>query len=187
MGFYPAKEKFMARIKPVKNTPLNLRIVNWFSKHMFGQQLANLQYTAHNPSFVRAHIGMKAFFQAKSKLDPSIRALAIHYVSELNQCAWCIDFGRAKASKQGLNLEKLAALHKYDDDPRFSSAERAALSYAEATTKTGIPVTDEHINELKKHFSDREIVELVAAVAAISFDNRINISLGIESQGFCSI
>ncbi len=177
----------MARIKPVRNAPLSLRIVNWFSKRMFGQQLANLQYTAHNPRFVRAHIGMKAFFQAKTKLDPIIRSLAIHYVSELNQCAWCIDFGRAKASKQGLDLEKLAALHNYADDTRFSAAERAALSYAEATTKTGIPVTDEHVKELKKYFSDREIVELVVAVAAISFDNRINISLDIESQGFCSI
>ncbi len=179
----------MARIKPIdrRRTPLSLRLVNWFSKRMFGQQLANLQYTAHNPRFIRAHVGMAPFFQAKTKLDPSIRALAIHYVSELNHCDWCIDFGRAKALKQNLDLEKLAALHDYADDPQFSPAERAALSYAEATTKTGIPVTDEHINELKKHFSDREIVELVAAVAAINFDNRINISLGIESQGFCSV
>ena len=179
----------MARIKPInmRYAPLSLRIVNWLSKHMFGQRLANLQYTAHNPRFTRAHVGMAPFFQAKTKLDPNIRTLAIHYVSELNQCAWCIDFGHAKAEKRNLDLEKFSAVHNYADDPRFSPAERAALSYAEATTKTGIPVTDEHINELKKHFSDREIVELVVAVAAISFDNRINISLDIESQGFCQL
>ena len=179
----------MARIKPIdrRHAPLSLRLVNWFSKRMFGQQLANLQYTAHNLRFTRAHVGMAPFFQAKTKLDPNIRSLAIHYVSELNKCAWCIDFGRAKALKQKLDLEKLAVLHNYANDPRFSPAERAALNYAEATTKTGIPVTDEHIDELKKYFSEQEVVELVVAVAAISFDNRINISLDIESQGFCSL
>jgi alkylhydroperoxidase family enzyme len=40
---------------------------------------------------------------------------------------------------------------------------------------------------LRQHFSEREIVELTAAIAAENFSNRFNVPLGIESQGFCAI
>ena len=64
-------------------------------------------------------------------------------------------------------------------------AERAALSYAETMTITGQKVTDELFAELRRHFSEAQVVELTAAVALENFRSKFNPALGVESQGFC--
>ncbi len=66
-------------------------------------------------------------------------------------------------------------------------AERAALSYAETMTITGQKVTDELFAELRRHFSEAQVVELTAAVALENFRSKFNVALGIESQGFCLV
>ncbi len=66
-------------------------------------------------------------------------------------------------------------------------AERAALSYAEAMTITGQKVTDELFAELRRHFSEAQVVELTAAVALENFRSKFNVALGVESQGFCLV
>ena len=69
--------------------------------------------------------------------------------------------------------------------PHYSAAERAALSYAEAMTITGQKVTDELFAELRRHFSEAQVVELTAAVALENFRSKFNVALGVEAQGFC--
>ena len=54
-------------------------------------------------------------------------------------------------------------------------------------TQVGGRVADETFAELRQHFSEREIVELTAAVAAENFYNRINTALEVEAQGFCAL
>jgi len=66
-------------------------------------------------------------------------------------------------------------------------AERAALSYAETMTITGQKVTDELFAELRRHFSEAQVVELTAAVALENFRSKFNVALGVESQGFCLV
>ena len=66
-------------------------------------------------------------------------------------------------------------------------AERAALSYAETMTITGQKVVDELFAELRRHFSEAQVVELTAAVALENFRSKFNVALGVESQGFCLV
>ena len=66
-------------------------------------------------------------------------------------------------------------------------AERAALSYAETMTITGQKVADELFAELRRHFSEAQVVELTAAVALENFRSKFNVALGVESQGFCLV
>ncbi len=67
----------------------------------------------------------------------------------------------------------------------YSASERAALAYAEAMTITGQKVTDELFAEVRRHFSEAQVVELTAAVALENFRSKFNVALGVESQGFC--
>jgi alkylhydroperoxidase family enzyme len=67
----------------------------------------------------------------------------------------------------------------------YSAPERAALAFAEAMTITGQTVTDELFAEVRRHFSEAQVVELTAAVALENFRSKFNVALGIESQGFC--
>lgn len=179
----------MERITPVegKHAPLLLKVLNWASRRWFGQEATPTKILAHNPGFLFPSLFMSRFAQAKTTLPPAIRPLAMHLVSEINGCAWCMDFGLAMGLKQGIPAEKFTAVADYATSPLFSPAERAALAYAEAVTQTGANVSDATFATLKKHFSEREIVDLTAAIAAENFYNRFNAPLGIESQGFCAI
>jgi alkylhydroperoxidase family enzyme len=69
----------------------------------------------------------------------------------------------------------------------FSPMERAALDYAERITTTGQKVDDALFAELKKHFTEAQIVELTAAIAMENFRSKFNPPLGIEAQGFCMV
>lgn len=69
----------------------------------------------------------------------------------------------------------------------FSPMERAALEYAERMTTTGQKIDDAFFAELKKHFTEPQLVELTAAIAMENFRSKFNPALGIEAQGFCMV
>jgi alkylhydroperoxidase family enzyme len=84
-------------------------------------------------------------------------------------------------------LEKVAEVLNWRDSKRFSPAERAALEYAERITYTDRQVDDALFAELKKHFTEAQIVELTAAIAMENFRSKFNPPLGIAAQGFCMV
>ena len=83
--------------------------------------------------------------------------------------------------------EKLAEVAAWRDSKLFSPAERLALEYAERITYTDRQVDDAFFAELKKHFTEPQIVELTAAVALENFRSKFNPPLGVEAQGFCIV
>ena len=83
--------------------------------------------------------------------------------------------------------EKLGEVLAWRDSKLFSPMERAALEYAERITTTGQKVDDALFSELKKHFTEAQIVELTAAIAMENFRTKFNPPLGIEAQGFCMV
>lgn len=80
---------------------------------------------------------------------------------------------------------KLADLAIWRASSAFSDFERVALEYAEQMTYTGKKVDDALFGQLKRHFSEPQIVELTAAIALENFRSKFNPALGVESQGFC--
>jgi alkylhydroperoxidase family enzyme len=86
-----------------------------------------------------------------------------------------------------VDAHKLARIHTFDTDPAFSPAERAALAFARQMTLVGGRVDDATFAELRRHFSEREVVELALAVAAENFFNRMNAALDVEAEGFCAL
>jgi alkylhydroperoxidase family enzyme len=83
--------------------------------------------------------------------------------------------------------EKLGEVLDWRTSKLFSPMERVALEYAERITTTGQKVDDALFAELKKHFSEGQIVELTAAIAMENFRSKFNPPLGIEAQGFCMV
>lgn len=84
-------------------------------------------------------------------------------------------------------MEKLAEITAWRDSTLFSEAERLALEYAERITYTDRKVDDALVHDLKKHYSEAQIVELTAAIAMENFRSKFNPALGIEAQGFCMV
>jgi alkylhydroperoxidase family enzyme len=84
-------------------------------------------------------------------------------------------------------MEKLAEVTAWRDSTLFSEAERLALEYAECITYTDRRVDEVLVDQLKKHYSDAQLVELTAAIAMENFRSKFNPALGIEAQGFCMV
>ena len=83
--------------------------------------------------------------------------------------------------------EKLGEVLDWRTSKLFSPMERVALEFAERITTTGQKVDEVLFTELKKHFSESQIVELTAAIAMENFRSKFNPPLGIEAQGFCMV
>jgi alkylhydroperoxidase family enzyme len=160
--------------------------MNFASRRMVGQTPEPLQLVAHNRGYLLPTIFMSRMGTAKTKLDPETRMLASHLVAELNECTWCLDFGNYMGQREGIPGDKLSSVMDHATSPLFSPAERVALAYAEAVTAPGSSVSDELFARLREHYSEQEIVELTVTVAMQNFANRVNIPLGIESQGFAT-
>ena len=98
-----------------------------------------------------------------------------------------MDINAARAAEATGSMDKVAELLTWRDSTLFSEPERVALEYAERMTTTGQKVDDAFFGELKKHFTEPQIVELTAAIAFENFRSKFNPSLGVEAQGFCML
>ena len=78
------------------------------------------------------------------------------------------------ALRLGIEDRKLEAIWDFRTSPLFSDAERAALEVAIAGAAQPNAVTDELFAELKRHWSEGQIVEIVAVIAMFGFMNRWN-------------
>jgi alkylhydroperoxidase family enzyme len=79
------------------------------------------------------------------------------------------------------NEQRLYSLDAWREGPFYSDRERAALAWTEAVTLiTGDHVPDSVYEEVRSHFTDKELTDLTVAVAAINAWNRIAISSRME-------
>jgi len=174
----------MARIAPPQRVSAWIRALFFVCRRRYGTVFRPLQVAAHVPGFMLPFLLTNRFAHGRAALPDSTRHLAMLLVGELNRCAWCIDFGRSLADRDA--REKVLHVRDFATDPAFSPAERAALRYASEATQIPVEVSDATFAELRRHFSDRQIVELTFAVAIESFFNRVNAPLQIEAEGFCA-
>ena len=68
------------------------------------------------------------------------------------------------------------------EQSNFSDKEKAALRYAEKMTRGPTSQVSAEADALKKHFTDPEIVDVVAEVALVNFTNRVTDGLGLEVE-----
>jgi alkylhydroperoxidase family enzyme len=82
---------------------------------------------------------------------------------------------------------KVRAIPAWRESALFSPAERVALEVAERMTITGQRVDELLFERMRAEFSEAQIVELVSAVALENFRSKLNVALGVASQGFCPV
>ena len=92
--------------------------------------------------------------------------------SQINGCAYCLDMHSLDARADGETEQRLYTLDAWAETPFFTDRERAALAWTEAVTlvsQTHVP--DDVYEETRKHFSEKELVDLTLAVGptAVNF------------------
>ncbi|HSC46379.1 MAG TPA: carboxymuconolactone decarboxylase family protein [Candidatus Acidoferrum sp.] len=117
-------------------------------------------------------------YVAASGLDAKLLHLIKMRASQINGCAFCLDMHSIDARAAGESEQRLYTLNAWHETPFFSDRERAALAWTEAVTRISeTHAPDGVFEELKKHFSEKEIVDLTLAISMINLWNRVAISL----------
>jgi AhpD family alkylhydroperoxidase len=136
-----------------------------------------LDYTKIAPNGVKALGGVYGYVM-QSGLPAELVNLVYLRVSQINNCAYCLDMHTRDLIKMGVKVEKLALLQAWEEAGHlFSERERAALAWAETVTRvseTGVP--DEAFQAARAVFEEKELVDLTIAISLMNVYNRMAIS-----------
>jgi uncharacterized peroxidase-related enzyme len=113
-------------------------------------------------------------------LPTSLKELVVVRTSQMNSCEYCLASHSLLAKKLGYSDDQIAALPRFEESNAFSSREKAALRLAERLTRNERPLNDAELTDLKAHFNEGEIVELMAASGLFNYFNRFNNLLAME-------
>jgi uncharacterized peroxidase-related enzyme len=100
--------------------------------------------------------------------------------SQMNNCEYCLASHSLLARKLGYSDAQIAALPSFESTDAFNAREKAALRLAERLTRNEGALNETELAELKAHFTEGEIVELMAASGLFNYFNRFNNLLAME-------
>lgn len=111
-------------------------------------------------------------FTGKHSVSENTWELVKLRVSQINQCAYCIDMHTKDALKLGEKYERIIGLSAWSDMPFYSESEQNALAWSELLTSAK-PVTEAQYQRALDSFGEEGLVDLTIAVNAINSWNRI--------------
>lgn len=136
-----------------------------------------LDYDQIAPNAVKALGGVYGYIM-QSGLPAELVELIYLRVSQINNCAYCLDMHTRDLIKKGVKIEKLALVQAWAEaGDLFSERERAALAWAETVTRvseTGVPTED--FEAARTVFQEKELVDLTVAISLMNTYNRLAIS-----------
>ncbi len=134
------------------------------------------QVMAHKPALLRAFIdlGKAVYSQEEGSIPFALKSLIGNMASKSAGCMYCVAHTGSNSSRAGVDDKKIAAMWEFETSDLFNQAERAALSFAQAAAQVPNATTEADFAELRKHFSEFQIVEIMSVVAMFGYLNRWN-------------
>jgi len=115
-------------------------------------------------------------FAAKAGIEKPLLELIKLRASQINGCAFCVQFHILQAERLGVPVDKLNLVTVWREAPQFSWRERAALAWTEALTLLAGGVIDDVYAQARSEFSDKELTYLTSAIASINVWNRFGVA-----------
>ncbi len=137
------------------------------------------QVMAHKPALLRAFIdlGKAVYSQDEGSIPFALKSLIGNMASKSAGCMYCVAHTGSNSSRAGVDDKKIAAMWEFETSDLFTEAERAALSFAQAAAQVPNATTGADFAELRKHFTEFQIVEIMSVVAMFGYLNRWNDSM----------
>lgn len=136
-----------------------------------------LDYNQIAPNGAKALGGVYGYV-LQSGLPAELVDLVYLRVSQINNCAYCLDMHTRDLIKKGVKIEKIALVQAWPEaGSLFSEAEQAALAWAESVTRvadTGVP--DSAYDAAREVFDEKQLVDLTIAISLMNSYNRMAIS-----------
>jgi uncharacterized peroxidase-related enzyme len=175
----------MARISPAppeKFAQVSDHMERW--KKLKGYPPNSWLTMVRKPKVFRAYRDLHtAVMIEEGEVPKALKFMVAEVVSSAAGDPYCAAHNAENAVEVGgLDPKKVEALSQFETSALFSAAERAALTLAKAAGSSPPAVTDEHFVELKKHFSEDAIVEIVSVLALLGWLNRWCMTFATEIE-----
>lgn len=169
----------MARISLIGPEPAPEEVKEIYEKVLRGKP-GNIQKAlAHRPEMLKNFLSFYA--SVGRSLDRKLYQLIYIRVSLINGCRYCTQHHLASSKRVGATASDWTAL-KAGNYSHYSEKERAALTYVEKLTRAPHEITKTDFDQLKKNFSDPEIVDVHMLAGLANLTNRVTDPLGLELE-----
>lgn len=137
----------------------------------------------HRPSIAYAFITLnKAVMENKGRVTSALKRLIGYVSSNVAGCRYCQAHTIRAAERYGAEAEQIENIWEFRTHNAFSEPERAALEFALASSTIPNAVDDAIAENLRSHWTEGEIVEMLGVIALFGFLNRWNDSMGTELE-----
>lgn len=172
------------RIAPTELTGVFGAVVKVAARRMIGHVPDSMGVLAHHPALMRASMGIGRKIDGLHELDRDLSTFAVMAAAAHIGCSWCLDYNYYKSHNEGLDEVKARQVPNWREATAFTDLERDVMAYAEAMSQTPPAVTDELSASLLDRLGPTALIELTAKVAFMNMSSRMNVALGIRSEGY---
>jgi uncharacterized peroxidase-related enzyme len=137
---------------------------------------------ARRPEILRAFSELITQIWNTGTLPKPLKPLIGIVSSVAAGCRYCQAHEAVDARERGVPDEKIAAIWDFERSPLFDEAERVVLRFARDASLVPNEVTPAHFEELRRHWDDGQIVEMLAVVGLFGFLNRWNDTMATELE-----
>jgi AhpD family alkylhydroperoxidase len=137
----------------------------------------HLRVIAHLPEVANAWLSFLGALKSSGTLSRRLVEIIRLRIAFHNQCAHCMAVRFGDGVADGVTEELVCTLNRPEEAPDLTEADRAALRYADALCNNHLAIGDEMFDQLRVHFSEREVVEL-------SINCAIFLGFGRASRGW---
>src|SRR5438132_493414 len=143
----------------------------------------NSLYTmARRPEVLQAFSELITQIWRTGTVPVTLKPLIAVVSSAAEGCRYCQAHEAVDAKMRGVSEAKIAAIWDFERSSLYSVAERVALRFAQAASVVPNQVTPGHFEELRRHWDDGQIVEILAVIGLFGFLNRWNDSMATDLE-----
>ncbi len=124
-----------------------------------------MRMMAHVPAMAKGMIAFSGALFANRTLARRLVELVRLRVAFHNQCRSCMAIRYRTAVEDGVTEGAVCSLERPQDAADLTEAEKAALRYADASSLDHLSITDATFDDLRRFFSEAQIVELGMFIA----------------------
>ena len=142
----------------------------------------SIQTMARRPEIVRAFMQLNQAVLYEGEVSKELKMLVSLIASQASGCRYCQAHMANLSKIYDASAEKISKVWEFETADCFSAAEKAALRLAYHGALSPAQATEEDFAAVYEHFSEGEVVEIVASVALFGFLNRWNDTMATELE-----
>ena len=136
-----------------------------------------------NPALAKAFINLNmAVMENHGALTSEFKRLIAFVSSNTSGCRYCQAHTIRAAERYGASKERLENIWNFEQSDCFSDQEKVALKFTREASKVPVATTKELEEELKQHWSENDIIEIMSVIALFGYLNRWNDVMGTSLE-----